>query len=340
MANEWTYGSEVDLTNGGADDLLIVEIIDGLCAEEIEVFVSQVSTTIADEAFILQVGDTDIILTQEVYEGNATSGTTPSGNETNGVKTAYNLHVDAASLVTGTFRFSRWDTEQHLWLVEWRGQEEGIGASFQGICVIKLDTELTSLHMTMEDTSARFDGGTAIVRYRATGKTEQTYSGFYTYTSQFDLTNDGADDLTAAVFASSLPAGIESIELMIRGYELDADNTPAMIQLGDAGGIETTGYENMYTASGSHQKDTDGFYLSLDSLQDIGRTTYCTAELTRFTAAGHKWLCNVWLYGKGGTICQHGFGIKTLSGELTQMQLTTPAGTAAFTHGDARIRYF
>ncbi|MHC4757117.1 MAG: hypothetical protein ACYTE8_00510, partial [Planctomycetota bacterium] len=147
---------------------------------------------------------------------------------------------------------------------------------------------------------------------------------------------------TDVTLASGLSAGITEILIMLNGVSGDTANQPPIVQLGDAGGFETTGYYygDMNIASGGMYQDirTDGFAT-------ISRRSgaYAAAELVtghmsiyRWDASEHLWFANGWFQDAHG---EHGCGYKTLSGELTQIKLTTPGGSATFDAGEARVRY-
>ena len=63
------------------------------------------------------------------------------------------------------------------------------------------------------------------------------------------------------------------------------------------------------------------------------------ARLLRWDVAEHLWILRSELYMTGGTNSFQSVGTKTLSGELTQVELTTAGGTAAFDAGEVRVRY-
>jgi len=166
MANEWTYGSEVDLTNGGGDDLTGALILSALPAAlfEIEIFMTDVSWASNNTEVVLQLGDSNEVYNTG-YESAAVNGSTPSGNETTGITSALASATDAGDVTTGMFRVYRWCDGGLRWLVDYFGLEHSTGLryAFGGRALV---SEITQIKITSPGEVALIDGGVAIGRYR------------------------------------------------------------------------------------------------------------------------------------------------------------------------------
>jgi len=139
----------------------------------------------------------------------------------------------------------------------------------------------------------------------------------------------------------SIPAGVKQIIMTFDRVSLTG-NAAKRIRIGDAGGIETTGYESSScsilstTIAGSH--DTEGFRIN--SLTN-GQRLCGNIVLTLQNASTYTWVASGVL-GDGDGSVQVGLfllgGTKTLSAELTQIQLGQTGGDT-FDGGSVNIAY-
>lgn len=145
---------------------------------------------------------------------------------------------------------------------------------------------------------------------------------------------------TAVTIASGL-SGVTRIELFLKGASHNGTNEPIMIRMGDSGGIETTGYDSdVKRGSGANSTRTDGFTLQVDA--DGDAATLLNARITLLHLGSNLWTCSH-IGGQdvtGANSAIVGLGDKTLSGELTQLQLVTPGGTATFDAGTIQGLYW
>lgn len=107
-----------------------------------------------------------------------------------------------------------------------------------------------------------------------------------------------------------------------------------LLQLGDSGGFETTGYTGSVSgmtstvASGVH---STGFHL-LHTAADAARTYSGIIELLLMDSATNKWVMRSHL-GRDTANTHIAAGVKALSGTLTQVRLTTVNGTDSYDSG-------
>ncbi len=136
---------------------------------------------------------------------------------------------------------------------------------------------------------------------------------------------------------TGIPAGVRRIVIAFEGVSLSGTDH-FLVQLGDSGGFETTGYVSTSIATtgaggGSNTSNTTGFAIYSGAAANVlsGHMT-----LTRQDGS-HLWVCSH--SGKVGTTgAVIGGGDKTLSGELTQVRLTR-TGSNTFDAGSVNIIY-
>ncbi len=170
-----------------------------------------------------------------------------------------------------------------------------------------------------------------------------------TASSSTFLRGDGAWSTTVtsgtAVTASGtnvdftgIPSTAKRITVMFSGVSTNSTSIP-QIQLGDAGGVETTGYLAMVTNIQTTANTTRGvtatsgfIYLHAGSATSVvnGSITFSYIGSNIWTVSGN-------LYDSGGSQLNTVSGAKTLSDTLTQVRITTVNGTDTFDAGTINI---
>ena len=135
---------------------------------------------------------------------------------------------------------------------------------------------------------------------------------------------------------TSIPSWVKRITVMLNGVSTSG-TSPVQIQLGDSGGIETTGYT--------------GTHAAITSTSAVAIVSYTSGavfigELTTTLRSGSMVITNIdgnqWHFSSVNTTDDNGdlgFGsaIKTLSATLDRIRLTTINGTDTFDAGTANI---
>jgi len=157
--------------------------------------------------------------------------------------------------------------------------------------------------------------------------------------SGFTLGTEQATTSGTTVDFTGIPAGTKMIVVSLVGFSTNG-TTAIIIQLGDAGGIETTGYTSAATrlenaAGVVAGASTAGF--SLAASQGAGNTYHGLAVLSLENSSAFTWAYNSNLGDSGGLV-YNGGGTKSLSAELTQLRLTT-ASANTFDAGAVNITY-
>lgn len=141
-----------------------------------------------------------------------------------------------------------------------------------------------------------------------------------------------------SVTKTGIPSGSKRVTVTLNG--VSTDGTGAIIlRLGDSGGIETTGYVGRTTGinGGSAASPTDGF--ALNSSSGAASTYTGVITLIRHDTSAHLWYAEVNVTLSGGANHFIGSGYKTLSAELSQVSITTTAGTDNLDAGEINFHY-
>jgi hypothetical protein len=181
------------------------------------------------------------------------------------------------------------------------------------------------------------------VAIQANGTTKLTVSSTGVNIGQY---NPGTSLITSgtAVSASStsvdftgIPSWVKRVTIMLAGVSTNGSSS-MRFQLGDSGGIETTGYNSSscYLGSATGAADsTTGF----DSFGDTNAVASRSGLFT-FALLGS----NTWVMNGSYRYAQSAFGIiiygdKTLSATLDRVRITTQNGTDTFDAGTINILY-
>lgn len=196
------------------------------------------------------------------------------------------------------------------------------------------------------DNVAHFSGTTDTtkkIRFEVDGLTTAT-TRVYTAPDR-DLTIGGVTSAEQATTSGTsidftgIPAGTKRITIMLAGVSTNGTDA-YLIQLGDAGGFETTGYLGgcgTNTGAGvSSANFTAGFGINSASAAAVH---HGTIVLTLQDASGFTWVADYTTARSDTSTINNGAGSKSLSAELTQVRLTTSGGTNTFDAGAASIMY-
>ena len=136
----------------------------------------------------------------------------------------------------------------------------------------------------------------------------------------------------------NIPSWVNRITVMFVGVSTNGVSGIA-IQLGDAGGIETTGYDGgtasiIGTNATSAAANSSGFSLLPAS---VAASTYSgDVTITRFAPGSNVWICRGQIAAQNG-LMYFAAGSKTLSENLNQLRVTV--GANAFDLGNINIVY-
>ena len=133
---------------------------------------------------------------------------------------------------------------------------------------------------------------------------------------------------------TGVPAGVKEILISFSGVSLSG-TSDILVQIGDSGGFETTGYVSATATVTGNNSSTAGFVFRMASGANVA---YGHMLLSLVDAAAFQWASSHAARIAATTTCCGG-GDKALSAELTQVRITTVNGTDTFDAGKVNVSY-
>lgn len=155
------------------------------------------------------------------------------------------------------------------------------------------------------------------------------------------LSTEQATSGSAAYNFTDVPSGTKRVVINFINVSTNGTAYPR-IQLGDSGGIETSGYVGASSYIGT--TNTSGT-INLASGFDIATSTAANVfsgklVLDLENATNHTWTAS-WVIGLSNTTATYfGAGYKDITTELTQISFTTANGTDTFDGGAVNVSYW
>ena len=135
---------------------------------------------------------------------------------------------------------------------------------------------------------------------------------------------------------TSIPSGVNKIDVILSGVSIDAA-TQIMVQLGDSGGIETSGYT---AAANNGANNSDIWTTGFGVTTNLSTTAHTFSSILHLIHSGsNKWVGSFSTARTDSGDAMMGGGSKTLSGELDRIRLTSESGSANFDAGSVNVRY-
>jgi len=137
---------------------------------------------------------------------------------------------------------------------------------------------------------------------------------------------------------TSIPSWVKRITVMFNAVSTNGSSIP-QIQLGDSGGVETTGYVGTISSysGASNANSTTGILANA-----AGNAGYsCTGIITLATLGSNLWVASMVTTTDPaiGNFSSVGAARKTLSDTLDRVRITTVNGTDTFDAGSINILY-
>lgn len=132
---------------------------------------------------------------------------------------------------------------------------------------------------------------------------------------------------------TGIPSWVKRITVMLSGVSTNGTSN-IQVQLGDSGGIETTGYVSTANNGGTGVTSTTGLLLT----QSTGATSVHYGSMIISLLGSNAWVSQSGDVLTSGGIAL-GAGGKTLSDTLTQVRITTVNGTDTFDAGTINILF-
>lgn len=139
---------------------------------------------------------------------------------------------------------------------------------------------------------------------------------------------------------TSIPSWVKRVTVMFSGVSTNGTSLP-MIQIGDSGGVETTGYtagsSTLYSAVISVTYTT-GFTFRTDGVASTVMDGFITLNL--LSSSTNTWVAGGTIYAPTPSIYMAVVsGAKSLSATLDRVRITTVNGTDTFDAGSINILY-
>ena len=170
------------------------------------------------------------------------------------------------------------------------------------------------------------------VEIQSNGSTKLTVASTGAYGQ---LVSDTAKTATStSVDFTGIPSWVKRITVMFSGVSTNGTSNP-MIQIGDSGGFEITGYIGSSAFGATYVLFTTGFGVAAST----AAASVFSGQIIISKLDGNTWVSQSTVgYSNAGGIAT-GAGAKTLSDTLTQVRITTVGGTDTFDAGTINILY-
>lgn len=135
---------------------------------------------------------------------------------------------------------------------------------------------------------------------------------------------------------TGIPSWVRRVTVMFSGVSTNGTSS-YLVQLGDSGGIETTGYVSTGTgvtgAAGGTVSSTAGYIV-----RGLSASAITSGQMVITLLGSNQW-CSSHVLTFDSTAMQLGAGSKTLSDTLDRVRITTVNGTDTFDAGTINIMY-
>lgn len=139
---------------------------------------------------------------------------------------------------------------------------------------------------------------------------------------------------------TGIPAGVKRVKIIMNSISLDGSSLP-LIQIGDSGGIENTGYISVSSnlASGVVTTNSTTGFVAF-ALGGSPNSASGVIEIDLIDSATNTFIAKGAMQNEISSLSTCTVvGKKSLSGTLTQLRLTSASGTDLFDGGSAKITY-
>jgi len=183
----------------------------------------------------------------------------------------------------------------------------------EGQIWVKSDTPSSLYHTDDAGTDFRINGTTVSAEQATTSGTSIDFTG--------------------------IPAGVKRVTLL--GHSVSGSGTDEfMVQLGDSGGIETSGYLGRYGRISGTGAATEGSTAGLIMFNDAAALlNEIVVQLWLQDATNNTWASAHVITVQSTTIMSWGGGTKALSGTLDRIRLSHINGSDTFDAGAVSIQY-
>ena len=223
----------------------------------------------------------------------------------------------------------------------WTSSASSIVSSFSAGSTGFTPSTATTGAVTLAGTLIAANGGTGLTSPGTTGNVLTSTGSAWTSStgSRVTLATAQASTSGTSIDFTGIPAAVKRITVMftgVRATDTGTGNAAICIQIGDSGGIETTGY-----ASSSNQPSYGSVVTTafpVEPYSDAAQTLDGAMNLSLTNSSAYSWVASGVVGSSSGGTKVSG-GSKSLSAELDRVRITTVGGTSAFTAGSINIQY-
>ncbi len=138
---------------------------------------------------------------------------------------------------------------------------------------------------------------------------------------------------------TSIPSWVRRVTVMLNGVSTNG-TSPLRFQIGDSGGVETTGYaSNTLTSSTSAAVNLANSTAGFDGGSVGSSSNLYSGAIVLTTLLSNAWVCQGSISNTGDSRFMSISGGKTLSDTLDRVRITTVNGTDTFDAGSINILY-
>jgi hypothetical protein len=143
-----------------------------------------------------------------------------------------------------------------------------------------------------------------------------------------------------AIDFTGIPSWVKRVTVMFNGVSTNGASIPWLIQIGDSGGIENTGYlasTSRISATPNGSSSTSGFPIRFDNVA----TNIChgSITITLLNLSTNSWIASGVFANTNLSETSTVAGSKSLSATLDRVRVTTDGGTDTFDAGTINIMY-
>jgi len=210
--------------------------------------------------------------------------------------------------------------------------------------ISRIKTWATGENLTASDLNDEFDNITDQV-FLAASQSEVN-SGVSTTTCLTPFHNKivhktlQASTSGTSVTFSSIPSGVRRVTIMVSGMSTSGTSN-VMVQIGDSGGVEATGYLGAATTIAGATPATANFTtgFGVQATTAAATISHGSIVLELMDAATFTWAARSIVGHSNATNISIGAGVKSLSAELDRVVITTVGGADTFDAGSINVSY-
>lgn len=135
---------------------------------------------------------------------------------------------------------------------------------------------------------------------------------------------------------TGIPSWVKRITVMFNGVSTSGTNNP-LVQIGDSGGVENTGYDAASSINGSATSAGTEYTTGFGIRSGLAANTF-SGFIVLSNFESNVWVCGGVIRATGANTIQVS-GVKTLSATLDRVRITTVGGTDTFDAGSINILY-